>query len=253
MRTSFLQGLAKIGLTHVREPLIVVAGALGIYFSIEGGGVDPFSLIAVLFLFQRTSTGIGTLQGSYQTVINHEGAFFSFQELLQSAENTREQNSTGKKSPNLKEGIQFIGVAFGYEKNGFIIENLNVLFKTPGLVAIKGVSGSGKTTLLDMICGLHSPIQGKLLIGDDSIDEIDLEQWRQRLGYVEQDSIIFHESVRVNVGFGNPEATEEILMILPLFCLIIFGIINFVIKYIDFTFVLNEKSQSFSSHSSIVP
>ncbi len=212
MRTSFLQGLAKIGLTHVREPLIVVAGALGIYFSIEGGGVDPFSLIAVLFLFQRTSTGIGTLQGSYQTVINYEGAFFSFQELLQSAQNTREQNSTGKKSPNLKEGIQFTGVGFGYDNNGFIIENLNVLFKTPGLVAIRGASGIGKTTLLDMICGLHSPNQGKLLIGHDLIGEINLEQWRQRLGYVEQDSIIFHESVRVNVGFGNPEATEDVII-----------------------------------------
>ena len=49
------------------------------------------------------------------------------------------------------------------------------------------------------------------------------------------------------------EAIEEILMMLPPFCLIIFGMIDLIIKYIDLMFTLNEKSQSFSSHSSIVP
>jgi len=212
MRTSFVQGLAKIGLTHVREPLIVLAGAIGVYFSIERGGVDPFSLIAVLFLFQRTSTSIGTLQGTYQTVINYEGAFFSFQELLRSAERAREQSSAGKKSPNLGEGIRFNDMEFGYELKEPTIQNLNVHFRSPALIAIKGVSGSGKTTLLDLICGLHRPGKGDLMVGEDSITEIDLEQWRQRIGYVEQDSILFHESIRVNVGFGNPQVTESVII-----------------------------------------
>jgi ATP-binding cassette, subfamily C, bacterial len=68
---------------------------------------------------------------------------------------------------------------------------------------LSGSSGAGKTTILDLIIGLYLPTSGRVLAGQDSLSDLQLNQWRELIGYVPQDPILLHDSIRVNVTMGD--------------------------------------------------
>jgi ATP-binding cassette subfamily C protein len=72
-----------------------------------------------------------------------------------------------------------------------------------------GVSGTGKTTVVDLVIGLLQPQAGKIWVDDLPLAEIDLRRWRKMIGYVPQDTVLLHDSVRLNVTLGDPSLNEE--------------------------------------------
>jgi subfamily B ATP-binding cassette protein MsbA len=80
----------------------------------------------------------------------------------------------------------------------------------PGTVtALVGSSGSGKSTIISLICAFHTPITGRVLVDDIDLSTVDLETYRSQLGVVLQDSFLFDGTIRENILFSRPEATEE--------------------------------------------
>ena len=75
-------------------------------------------------------------------------------------------------------------------------------------VAIVGRSGAGKSSVIDLIAGLRIPDAGRITIDGVDLRRMDLLSWRKRIGYVTQDVIIFNDTVRNNLVFSHPEATE---------------------------------------------
>jgi ATP-binding cassette subfamily C protein len=76
------------------------------------------------------------------------------------------------------------------------------------LTTIVGPSGTGKTTFIDLIIGLYRPVSGTVYLDEVPLAEINLEQWRQKLGYVPQEQILLHDSIMINVTFGDPALTQ---------------------------------------------
>lgn len=76
-------------------------------------------------------------------------------------------------------------------------------------IAFVGPSGSGKTTLVKMLVGLYQPLNGKVLYNDISSNEIDLDQLREKIGFVTQDTQLFSGTIRENLLFVQPNATDE--------------------------------------------
>jgi len=205
---DFLRNLAKVTAMYAREPIIVVIAALGIYFAFSYAKVEVVTIIAVLMLFYRAANNIGQLQGIYQNVASYEGAFFSFQQLIESADENQEPQSEGFRYPRVGPGLAIEQLTFQHGKKP-VLENLNAEFPYRTLTAIRGASGSGKTTLLDLLCGLYSNYEGSIFIGEDKLNIVNLTEWRKIIGYVQQDSILFHDSVRVNVGFNRSEISDD--------------------------------------------
>ena len=77
-----------------------------------------------------------------------------------------------------------------------------------GLVAIVGASGAGKSTLLDLLLGFQTPQSGEIRIGGTVLTEAVAPAWRRRVGVVNQDPYVFDDTVRANILYGRPNATD---------------------------------------------
>lgn len=89
------------------------------------------------------------------------------------------------------------------------ITNIDFNVETGETIAFVGPSGSGKTTLVKMLVGLYQPLNGKVLYNNISSSEIDLDQLREKIGFVTQDTQLFSGTIRENLLFVQPNATDE--------------------------------------------
>ena len=106
--------------------------------------------------------------------------------------------------------IEFRDLSFSY-RVGFppALKGINFEVGPGEFVAIVGRTGTGKTTLCNLIPRLFSPSSGHLLLDDREIHAIPLRALRESIGYVPQDTFLFSSTIRENIAFGNPEASEE--------------------------------------------
>lgn len=118
-----------------------------------------------------------------------------------------------KRIPNTSGPIVLEGVSFIYpDTEKAVLENFNLTIERGERIAITGKSGSGKTTLLKLITGMLEPVKGRVLFAGIDLREIDISAMHSRIGYVMQQNILFHASVRENLLFGKENASEEELL-----------------------------------------
>jgi ATP-binding cassette subfamily B protein len=108
------------------------------------------------------------------------------------------------------ESISFENVEFQYASGSTpAVENISLTIREGERVAFVGPSGSGKTTLLKMIAGLYRPTKGKLAINKVDSEGLDYEDFRRHIGLVSQETQLFAGTIRENLLFVNPDATDE--------------------------------------------
>jgi ATP-binding cassette subfamily C protein len=91
----------------------------------------------------------------------------------------------------------------------FILRGIDLRIRAGSLTALVGPSGSGKSTIADMITGLLRPSRGRVLLDGCEMSADASRQWRSQIGYVGQDTVLFHQSVRENLLWAKPDADEE--------------------------------------------
>jgi ATP-binding cassette subfamily B protein len=106
--------------------------------------------------------------------------------------------------------IKFDHVEFNYESNDKpAVENIGVEVRAGETIAFVGPSGAGKTTLVKLLVGLYKPTAGEILFNSTDLLELDLEKIRNRIGLVAQDTQLFAGTIRENLLFASPHATDE--------------------------------------------
>lgn len=111
--------------------------------------------------------------------------------------------------PLLTGDLRFEDVSFAYEKDKPVLHNISFESKPGTVTALVGSSGSGKSTIISLVCAFHTPEQGRIVLDDVDLATVRLESYRSQLGVVLQDSFLFDGSIRENVMFSYPDATEE--------------------------------------------
>src|SRR5205807_2720861 len=108
--------------------------------------------------------------------------------------------------------IDFQGVSFSYDGNRTVLDEISFQAEPGTVTALVGSSGSGKSTTTGLISAFYIPTGGKILIDGVDLSTVRLDSYRTRLGVVLQESFLFDGTIRENVAFSRPEATEEEIM-----------------------------------------
>ncbi|MEX0881866.1 MAG: ABC transporter ATP-binding protein, partial [Cyclobacteriaceae bacterium] len=108
--------------------------------------------------------------------------------------------------------VKFDGVYFGYEPGLDVVKNINFLALPGTVTALVGSSGSGKTTLSGLVASFLVPSRGQITVDGQDLNQVDLNSYRSQLGVVLQDDFLFEGTIRENILFPRPHATEEALL-----------------------------------------
>ncbi|WP_039973910.1 ABC transporter ATP-binding protein [Vibrio jasicida] len=109
-------------------------------------------------------------------------------------------------------GIHFDNVSFHYGENKGVISNLNLNIKPGEKVGLVGRSGAGKSTLVNLLLRFHDVEEGSIKIDGQEISSVTQDSLRSNIGMVTQDTSLLHRSIRDNILYGNPDASEEDLI-----------------------------------------
>jgi ATP-binding cassette subfamily B protein len=132
---------------------------------------------------------------------------YSISEILSS---TSIENNDGKMQlESLRGEYEFRNVCFGYSEESPLIKGFNLHIKPGETIAIVGESGSGKSTLLNLIIGFNTVRSGEVLIDGVHINDIDLHSYRRHIAIVRQNSVLFTGTIRENITYGIPDATDK--------------------------------------------
>lgn len=109
----------------------------------------------------------------------------------------------------LQNQIEFKNIGFFYDKDNVILKNFNLLIPKGKTIALVGQSGSGKTTIANLLARFYDVSEGEILVDGENIKNIKVTDYRNLLGMVTQESVLFNDSVFNNILMGKPDATEE--------------------------------------------
>jgi ATP-binding cassette subfamily C protein len=184
-----------------------VALCVVLFVSIASLHLGAASILLLLFLFTRLTPRLGAIQGAYQSFGLTLPAFADVVSLVERSEAHRERARRGRDRVELRRAIRLQGVTVSYDGRPAVAE-LSLLIPAGQTVALVGASGAGKSTAADVIMGLLSPERGQIALDGQPLTPDGVAAWRERIGYVAQDTFLFHDSVRANLLWARPDASE---------------------------------------------
>ena len=186
--------------------------------------VQPATMLILLAIFTRLMPQLATLQNQTHQVASILPSFDHVldieAECLAHAEPTALEADSGDSAVaaplSLQREFRLEDVWFAYETSKspaqepeFVLRGIDLPIETGTLTAVIGPSGAGKSTIADLINGLLLPTHGRLLMDGRALSPAEIRHWRGQVGYVGQETVLFHQSVRENLLWAQPEATEE--------------------------------------------
>ena len=140
----------------------------------------------------------------------------SYQNALASAErvldilDAEDEADRGKGNcPEMHGKIEFKNINFSYDRTKMTLSGVNLTIEEGDVVGIVGTTGSGKSTLINLLMRFYDDYEGEILVDGVNIRDIDLAYFRRQIGYVQQDSMMFRDTVYNNIAFSSPDATPE--------------------------------------------
>jgi ATP-binding cassette subfamily C protein len=149
------------------------------------------------------------LHQSYQLLVNALPAFATFVEMQECCKAAVEPRPRTAEKVDLRDGVEFEHVSFAYEPETRVISGLDLFIRAGETTAIVGPSGVGKSTIADLVIGLIVPDGGRLLVDGAQLSAERMRGWRDQIGYVPQDTFLFHDTIRSNLLWACPGAPEE--------------------------------------------
>ena len=107
------------------------------------------------------------------------------------------------------EEVRFENVTFGYDPKLPVVRNVSFTLTQGKKLAIVGPTGAGKSTIINLLARFYDPDEGRILVNGHDLRRIPISSWRARLSIVLQDSFLFPMSVKENIRFGRPGASDE--------------------------------------------
>lgn len=192
--------------SFVAESGIVMMLAMGSYWLINDGSVTIGVIGAFLFAWGYLFEPVSRLSQLGKTFTSGVVSGNRVYEVLDDHE---EKNlAHGREPDSLRGEVSFEGVSFEYEADSPILRNVSLEVKSGQTIAFVGPTGSGKSTLLNLLAGFYHPDAGQILIDGEPLRGLSKQWLRSQIGFVTQESFLFHASLRQNLLVAKPEATD---------------------------------------------
>jgi ATP-binding cassette subfamily B protein len=199
-------GLAQNGVILVAR---VAALALGSWLALRGD-ITAGTLVAFLGYVGGVFAPVQGLSGTYRTLRTASVAMDQVFHILDTQDHLGDAPDAVEVT-GLHGEVEFDNVHFAYspERSSPLINGISLHVRPGENIALVGPSGAGKSTLMALLCRFYDPISGAVRIDGQDIRGLKQMSLRRNIGVVLQESLLFNESVRANIAYGRPEASQE--------------------------------------------
>jgi subfamily B ATP-binding cassette protein MsbA len=210
----FKLALKSVSVSAISSPFMEFLGGIGIATIIFYGGYQVikgvstpgtfFSFLTALIMLYEPVKRLTNVNNTIQQGIAGAKRVFSIIDTIPDIRN----DARAVDLPKISRGIDIKNVTFRYEEAP-VLKNVDISIKAGEVVAFVGMSGGGKTTLVNLIPRFYDVTEGRILVDGHDIRDVTIESLRGQIGIVTQQTILFNDTVRNNIAYGNIERTEE--------------------------------------------
>ena len=162
------------------------------------------SFISYASMFYNPVTFFANLSDSFQS------ALASTEKILDILEAEPETNAESCVVPDeIKGKIEFLHVGFSFDRTKKVLDDVTLTINPGEVVGIVGTTGSGKSTLINLLMRFYDGYSGEILVDGHNIKNFDLAAYRGRIGYVQQDPMMFSDTIYNNIAYSNPSASVD--------------------------------------------
>jgi subfamily B ATP-binding cassette protein MsbA len=194
-------------LAAIAIALLVLLGRDQIKYGVFTPGTFVAFIFAVFKLYDPVRK-FTLFNNSFQQALGAAASIFTFLD----GEDALREKVDAVALPNFSENIRFDRVSFSYGANGdqrTVLRELDLEVRRGEVVAIVGSSGAGKSTLVHLIPRFFDVTSGRLLIDGHDVRDVTLASLRRQIGIVTQDTILFNDTLRNNIAYGQPRVAQE--------------------------------------------
>lgn len=187
----------------------VMMGAM-LLIAIRWIAISPAEVLILLVLFARVLPRIRMLQTTYRGFVSLLPGFATVKRIEEQCDAAAEPDADIGQPLEFRSALRFENVSFTYPGGPTpVLRGLDLTIPIGRTVAIVGASGAGKSTIADLLMGLMPPSSGRLTVDGTSLDPARALSWREGIGFVAHDTFLFHGTVRANLLWARPDATES--------------------------------------------
>ena len=205
----FRQKTAGAFTSALKEPVsvLLIVSLIAVQVAVFNDPIAP--IFVALLLFHRGMQAVISLQSGWQGTMNKIGSVEMVDDEFEAVLNHQERS--GRRAVDgLHEGIALRNVHFAYnEEDGDVLRDVTIDVPANETIALVGESGAGKSTLVDLLTLMLKPRTGTLTIDGVPHDEVDLASWRDQIGYVSQETVVFDDTVANNIHLWQGDVGED--------------------------------------------
>jgi len=205
----FRQRTAAAFTSALKEPVsvLLIVSLIAVQVAVFNDPIAP--IFVALLLFHRGMQAVISLQSGWQGTMDKIGSVEMVDDEF-AAVLSHQEKSGGQQLEPLREGLELRNDHFAYnEEDGDVLKNINVSIPANTTVALVGESGAGKSTLVDLLTLMLKPREGTVDIDGVPHDEVDLASWRNQIGYVAQETVVFDDTVANNLHLWQGDIEED--------------------------------------------
>lgn len=207
-KSRFVSAFGVNFASWVQQIAGIISVLIGMYL-VQDHKLTVGALIATVILSSRAISPVGQV-ASLITRYHHAAGALKNLNRIMALPVERPAHTKFLHRPELKGGFHFQGVKFSYPGRSYAaLEDISFHISPGEKVGLVGRVGSGKSTLTKLMVGFYDPQEGKILVDDTDMRQIDPADLRRNIAFVAQDAVLFSGTVRENITVGRPDATDE--------------------------------------------
>ncbi len=207
MKAEIVGGAMGPTMNMINNLSYLIVAVAGGYLILRYGVISVGIVFSFLLYMKNFGRPLSEIANMFNTI---QSALAAAERVFEVMDETPEQDAEGAQADRKIEGdIDFEDVTFSYVEGTPVLKHASLEAKKGQQIAIVGPTGAGKTTIISLLTRFYDRDSGQILVDGRPIDEMTRDCVRKNVGMVLQDTYLFSESVRDNIRYGRPDATDE--------------------------------------------